>query len=80
MFKILKRGITKVKEDIQVIYDKDPAAENLLEVIPLFSILNIFYSHMFRKYIFKIGVRNYINFANLRLPACNITLSLKLNV
>ena len=33
MFKIIKRGITKVKEDIQVIYDKDPAAENLLEVI-----------------------------------------------
>lgn len=33
MFDIIKRGITKVKEDIQVIYDKDPAAENLLEVI-----------------------------------------------
>ena len=24
MFKLLKRGFTKVKEDIQVIYDKDP--------------------------------------------------------
>ncbi|MCI1274019.1 MAG: serine O-acetyltransferase [Clostridiaceae bacterium] len=33
MFKTVKRGITKVKEDIQVIYDKDPAANNLLEVI-----------------------------------------------
>src|SRR5574344_342787 len=33
MFKTIKRGITKVKEDIQVIYDKDPAANNLLEVI-----------------------------------------------
>jgi len=33
MLNTIKRGITKVKEDIQVIYDKDPAAENLLEVI-----------------------------------------------
>lgn len=33
MFDTIKRGISKVKEDIQVIYDKDPAAENLLEVI-----------------------------------------------
>lgn len=33
MFKIIKRGIEKVKEDIQVIYDNDPAATNLIEVI-----------------------------------------------
>ena len=33
MLNVLKRGITKVKEDIQVIYEKDPAATNLLEVI-----------------------------------------------
>lgn len=33
MFTTLKQGITKLKEDIQVIYDKDPAADNLLEVI-----------------------------------------------
>lgn len=33
MLSIIKRGITKVKEDIKVIYDKDPAANNLLEVI-----------------------------------------------
>ncbi len=33
MIEIIKRGITKVKEDIKVIYDKDPAANNLLEVI-----------------------------------------------
>lgn len=37
MFKILKRGITKVKEDIKVIYDKDPAAGNILEVIFMLS-------------------------------------------
>ncbi len=33
MINTLKRGITKVKEDIKVIYDKDPAAGNILEVI-----------------------------------------------
>lgn len=33
MFSLIKRGLTKLKEDIQVIYDKDPAAENLLEII-----------------------------------------------
>jgi serine O-acetyltransferase len=33
MFETIKRGITKVKEDIQVIYDNDPAARNLAEVI-----------------------------------------------
>lgn len=33
MFDTIKRGFTKVKEDIQVIYQKDPAANNILEVI-----------------------------------------------
>ena len=33
MIKLLKRGFLKVKEDIQVIYDKDPAAKNILEVL-----------------------------------------------
>lgn len=33
MFKTIKRGIHKVKQDIQVIYDNDPAARNLAEVI-----------------------------------------------
>ncbi|MBR1424117.1 serine O-acetyltransferase [bacterium] len=33
MFKALKRGIIKVNEDIRVIYDNDPAAQNLAEVI-----------------------------------------------
>ena len=33
MFSVIKRGITKVKEDIKVIYDKDPAANNIFEVI-----------------------------------------------
>ncbi len=33
MLSVIKRGITKVNEDIKVIYDNDPAAKNLLEVI-----------------------------------------------
>ena len=33
MFDVIKRGITKLKEDIQVIFDEDPAATNLLEVL-----------------------------------------------
>ena len=33
MLSTIKRGISKVKEDIQVIYENDPAAKNFLEVI-----------------------------------------------
>lgn len=33
MIDVLKRGIEKLKEDIKVIYENDPAANNLLEVI-----------------------------------------------
>lgn len=33
MFDVIKRGVTKLKEDIQVIFDEDPAATNILEVI-----------------------------------------------
>lgn len=33
MFKTIKRGIHKVKQDIKVIYDNDPAARSLAEVI-----------------------------------------------
>jgi serine O-acetyltransferase len=33
MFSVLKRGIIKVSEDIRVIYDNDPAAKNLMEVL-----------------------------------------------
>jgi serine O-acetyltransferase len=33
MLSVIKRGITKVREDIKVIYDNDPAAKNLFEVI-----------------------------------------------
>lgn len=33
MLSVIKRGISKVKEDIKVIYENDPAAKNFLEVI-----------------------------------------------
>ena len=33
MLSVIKRGISKVKEDIKAVYDNDPAAKNLLEVI-----------------------------------------------
>ena len=33
MIDVIKRGITKLKEDIQVIFDEDPAATNIFEVI-----------------------------------------------
>ena len=33
MLRAIKRGIIKVREDIKVIYENDPAANNLLEVI-----------------------------------------------
>lgn len=33
MLSVIKRGISKVRDDIKVIYDNDPAAKNFLEVI-----------------------------------------------
>lgn len=33
MFSVIKRGIIKVFEDIKVIYDNDPAAKNIMEVL-----------------------------------------------
>ena len=53
MFKIIKRGITKVKEDIQVIYDKDPAAENLLEVILCYPGLHALIAYRFAHRLYK---------------------------
>mgnify|MGYP000782028033 CR=1 FL=1 len=53
MFKILKRGITKVKEDIKVIYDKDPAATNLLEVILCYPGLHALIAYRFAHRLYK---------------------------
>ena len=53
MLNILKRGITKVKEDIQVIYDKDPAADNLLEVILCYPGLHALIAYRFAHRLYK---------------------------
>lgn len=53
MFKILKRGITKVKEDIKVIYDKDPAAGNILEVILCYPGLHALIAYRLAHRIYK---------------------------
>ena len=53
MFKLLKRGITKVKEDIKVIYDKDPAAGNILEVILCYPGLHALIAYRFAHRLYK---------------------------
>ena len=47
MLDVIKRGISKVKEDIQVIYDKDPAANNILEVILCYPGLHALIAYRF---------------------------------
>lgn len=53
MFKLLKRGIIKVKEDIQVIYDKDPAAKNILEVLLCYPGLHALIAYRFAHRLYK---------------------------
>lgn len=53
MIKLLKRGFTKVKEDIQVIYDKDPAATNLLEVLLCYPGLHALIAYRFAHRLYK---------------------------
>ena len=48
-----KTGITKVKEDIKVIYDKDPAANNLLEVILCYPGLHALIAYRFAHRLYK---------------------------
>ncbi len=61
MFSSIKRGISKVKEDIQVIYDNDPAARNLAEVIlcypGLHAIIAYRLAHKFHKWGLKLLAR-----------------------
>lgn len=56
MLSVIKRGISKVKEDINVIYENDPAAKNLLEVILCYPGLHalIFYRLAHRLYKWNI--------------------------
>ena len=61
MFETIKRGFSKVKEDIQVIYDNDPAARNLAEVIlcypGLHAIIAYRLAHKFHKWGLKLLAR-----------------------
>ena len=53
MFKLIKRGITIVKEDIQVIYDKDPAATNIFEVLLCYPGLHALIAYRFAHRLHK---------------------------
>ena len=53
MIEVIKRGITKVKEDIQVIYDKDPAANNIFEVILCYPGLHALIAYRLAHRIYK---------------------------
>lgn len=53
MFSVIKRGITKVKEDIKVIYDNDPAATNLLEVVLCYPGLHALIAYRFAHRLYK---------------------------
>ena len=53
MFSVIKRGISKVREDIKVIYDNDPAAKNLLEVILCYPGLHALIAYRFAHRLYK---------------------------
>lgn len=53
MFDIIKRGISKVREDIKVIYDNDPAAKNFLEVILCYPGLHALIAYRFAHRLYK---------------------------
>ena len=53
MINVIKRGIEKVKEDIKVIYDKDPAANNIFEVILCYPGLHALVSYRFAHRLYK---------------------------
>ena len=53
MLSVIKRGISKVKEDIKVIYENDPAAKNLLEVILCYPGLHALVAYRFAHRLYK---------------------------
>ena len=53
MFEVIKRGITKVNEDIKVIYDNDPAAKNIFEVILCYPGLHALIAYRFAHRLYK---------------------------
>lgn len=56
MLETIKRGISKVKEDIQVIKDKDPAANNVLEIILCYPGLHALIAYRFAHRLYKWGI------------------------
>ncbi len=53
MFETIKRGISKIKEDIQTIYDNDPAARSLAEVILCYPGLHAIIAYRFAHRLYK---------------------------
>ena len=53
MFNSIKRGITNLKEDISVIYENDPAAKNLAEVIFCYPGLHAIIAHRLAHKFYK---------------------------
>lgn len=53
MLSTVKRGISKIKEDINVIYENDPAAKNLLEVILCYPGLHALIAYRFAHRLYK---------------------------
>ena len=53
MINVIKRGISKVKEDIKVIYDKDPAAKNIFEVVFCYPGLHALIAYRFAHRLYK---------------------------
>ena len=53
MFQTIKRGINNVKEDIKVIYQKDPAAGSIFEVILCYPGLHALIAHRLAHKLFK---------------------------
>lgn len=53
MIRAIQRGIIKVKEDIKVIYENDPAAKNIFEVILCYPGLHALVAHRFAHHLYK---------------------------
>ncbi|MBR1460531.1 serine O-acetyltransferase, partial [bacterium] len=53
MFETIKRGISKVSEDINVIYENDPAAKNIFEVILCYPGLHALIAYRLAHRIYK---------------------------
>ena len=53
---MLDRAIHHIKDDIKTIYDKDPAARNIFEVIFCYPGLHALLAHRFSHKLYKMGV------------------------